>query len=92
MGRTVCLYYEPVCSCVDNGPHLKDWWDFCKKHHCEICEENNLNCSTCKDYTSGMHIANECIHHNMCWGDCYYSNKGMCDNKWARNCIGYREE
>lgn len=92
MGRTVCLYYEQVCNYVDNDPNLEYWWNFCNKYHCQISKENELSCETCKDYVSGMYIASECIHYNMCWGDCYHSDKGICDDKWARSCIGYREE
>lgn len=86
MGRTICLYYENVCNYIDNDPHLEEWYDYCHHNHCEICKGNNLNCNTCKDYVSGMHISVECINYN----DCIKKNK--CTDEIARNCKKYKEE
>lgn len=86
--RTICLHYENVCNYIDNDPHLEEWYDYCHHHHCEICEDNNLNCNTCKDYVSGMHIATECIFYN----NCYVNINGQCTDQIARDCQGYKEE
>lgn len=90
MSRTICLHYEQVCNYIDNDPHFIQWYDYCRHHHCEICEDNNLNCITCKDYVSGMHIATECIYYGNCMAQTL--NGGICTDKMARDCQGYKEE
>lgn len=86
--RTICLHWEQVCNYIDNDPFQEEWYEYCRKNHCEICKENGINCSTCEDYETGFHVAENCVHfHN-----CIYNIANKCTDKVAKECVGYREE